>query len=156
MHSRGYNCANRTGIPVSELALDLGSTSWSVGEEIVASAAGIRWANGVPECHSALPPGLTLHISASGDNAAATSVLSVGGVLGYDVARPAVYTLHFEAAAPAGDIYSEQYTLQRVIGKVTIHNVRLASNSEFAAAQRCSKDSPAGTKAAVAICPLQF
>ena len=64
-----------------------------------------------------LPPGLSLRVSASGDDTAATSVLSMGGVLGYDPARPAVYTLYFEAAAPVGDSYSEQYTLQRVTGK---------------------------------------
>lgn len=128
MHSCGYNCAERTGIPVEELTLDLSSPSWTVGQVVAASTTGIRW-SAIPECHSVLPPGLSLHLNTTGDTTA-TSALSVGGVLEYDPARPAVYTFHFEALAPLGDSYSEQYSLQRVVGKVIVHNARLASDNE--------------------------
>ena len=131
MHSRGYSCAGRTGVPVEELQLGMGLSSVAVGETVTASVPGVRW-NAVPECHSVLPPGLSLHLNSS-DSDATPSALELRGVLGYDPARDATYTLDFEAVSVVGDS-AEKYSLQRVTGKLTVRNVRRAGDSKSEAA----------------------
>ena len=121
MHSRGYRCAERTSVPVQNRMLSLApSGRWTVGDAVEASLSDLPWTS-LPKCHSYLPPGVHLELNASSDGT--SSVLSLRGTLGYDPTRPGEYSWDLEIDGVVGDGSSEQYTVQRVRGTVTVSNV---------------------------------
>ena len=86
MHSRGYSCPERTGVPVDDLLLPLAPSMWTVGDVIEASLSGLRWRS-LPQCHSTLPPGLRLELNTTSDDTSKSAVLFLQ-YLGYDSSRP--------------------------------------------------------------------
>ena len=121
MHSRGYRCAERSSVPVQQLMLPLApSGRWTVGDAVEASLSDLRWTS-LPNCHSHLPPGVHLELNASSDGT--SSALLLRGILGYDPTRPREYSWDLEIDGVVGDRSSEQYTVQRVRGTVTVSNV---------------------------------
>ena len=117
MHSRGYSCPERIGVPVEDLAMSLTPATWTVGDVIEASVSGLRWRS-LPRCHSVLPPGLQLELNTTDDSTSEPALLFLRGVLGYDPSRPDTYSWDLEIDGVVGNSNTEQYDVQRVRGTV--------------------------------------
>jgi hypothetical protein len=137
-HSRGYNCAERTSVPVRTLHMALPNT-WIVGETVSEVVDVPQWVT-VPACHSVLPPGLNLRLEAG--------QLALVGTVQFDPARPAGYVFDLEVARTISN--SSTFITQRVLGSSSVHvrNVQPTNPPHAVAAEGARASSDAAANAA--------